>query len=71
MERSVAYEAVALQVLLPLQVIYGFVVLDYSIHSLMLYGNLARRLLPVANRGVQLARFVIGSSQQGCSMILP
>jgi hypothetical protein len=65
MERSAAYEAAALQALLALQEIYGFVVLDYSIHSLVLYRNLAHQLFPIANRGVQLARFLISSSQQG------
>jgi len=65
MERSAAYEAAALQVLLALQQIYGFVVLDYNMHGLMLYRTLAQRLLPVANRGVQLARLVIGSQQRG------
>jgi hypothetical protein len=65
MERSAAYEAAALQALLALQEIYGFVVLDYSIHSLVLYRTLAQHLFPIANRGLQLARFLISSSQQG------
>lgn len=65
MERSAAYEAAALQALLALQDIYGFVVLDYNIHGLIVYRTLAQRLLPVANRGVQLARFLITSSLQG------
>ena len=65
MERSAAYEAAALQALLALQDIYGFVVLDYSIHGLIVYRSLAQRLLCVANRGVQLARFLISSSLQG------
>lgn len=64
MERSAAYEAATLQALLALQDIYGFVVLDYSIHGLIVYRTLAQRLLPVANRGVQLARFLITSSLQ-------
>ena len=37
MERSAAYEAAALQALLALQDIYGFVVLDYNIHGLIVY----------------------------------
>ncbi|KAG0514723.1 hypothetical protein BDA96_10G217900, partial [Sorghum bicolor] len=67
MERSAAYEAAALQALLVLQDIFGFVILDYSVHGLILYRSLAQSLLPVANRGVQLARFVINSSLEGVS----
>jgi len=62
LERSAAYETAALQALVALQ---GFVVLDYSVHGLVLYRTLAQRLLPVANKGVQLARLVIGSCRQG------
>lgn len=65
LERSAAYEAAALQALVALQDLYGFVVLDYSIHGLVLYRTLAQRLLPDANRGVQLARIVIDSCHQG------
>ena len=57
LERSAAYEAAALQALVALQ--------DYSVHGLVLYRTLAQRLLPVANKGVQLARLVIGSCRQG------
>lgn len=39
-------------------------VVDYSVHGLLLYTALARRLLPVANRGVQLARLVLALSAQ-------
>lgn len=48
-----------------LQGLYGFVVLDYSIHGLVLYGALTQRLLPVASRGVQLARILIVTWQEG------
>ena len=65
LERSVAYEAAALQALVALQDRFGFVILDYSAHGLMLYRALAQYLLPVANRGVELARLVINSSNQG------
>ena len=36
-----AYEAAALQTLIVLQSIYGFLVIDYSIHGLQLYRDLA------------------------------
>lgn len=61
-ERHVAYEAAALQALRAVQTIYGFVVVDYSLHGLLLYRTLAQRLLPVANRGIQLARLLIMAS---------
>lgn len=56
-----------MQALIALQSIYGFVVVDYSIRGLVLYRTLAQRLLPVANRGVQLARLVISAFEQGHS----
>lgn len=37
-------------------------VVDYSIHGLVLYSTLAHRLFPVANRGVQLVRLVLAAS---------
>lgn len=63
-EPVVAYEAASLQAIAALQSIYGFVVLNYSIHSLHLYRSLAQRLFPIANRGTQLARLVVAASQQ-------
>lgn len=51
-----------MQALTALQTIYAFVVADYSLHGLVLYRALAHRLLPVANRGVQLARLLIMAS---------
>lgn len=41
MDRSAAYEVAALRALVALQNIYGFVVLDYSFHGLVLYRTLA------------------------------
>lgn len=63
LDHALAYEAAALQALVALQRIYGSVVVDYSIHELQLCRAIARRLLPVANRGTQLARLVIAASQ--------
>lgn len=63
-EPSAAYEAAALQALVFLQDRYGFVVLDYSFQGLILYRTLAQWLLHVANRGTQLARFVMSASHQ-------
>lgn len=51
---EVAYEAAALEALTALQSIFGFAILDYSFHGLVLYRTLAQRLLPVANSGIQL-----------------
>jgi len=58
------YEAAALQALIGLQRIYGFLVIDYSIHGLQLYRSLAERLFPVANRGAHLARLVLASLEE-------
>jgi hypothetical protein len=54
-----SYELAALEALMFLQNLYGFVVLDYSVHGLLLYRRLGQHLLPIANRGVQLARLVM------------
>lgn len=66
-ERFTSYEAASLQALIALQRIYGFVIADYNIHGLLLYRTLSRRLLPIANRGVQLARLILASSHHGIS----
>ena len=58
---AVAYEVAALQALIVLQGIYGFVLLDYSVHALQLYRDLARRLFCIANRGAQLARLIVAA----------
>jgi len=58
----VAYEVAALQALVVLQRIYGFVLIDYSVHGLQLYRDLARHLFCVANRGAQLARLVVAAT---------
>jgi hypothetical protein len=63
LHHSAAYESASLQALTFLQSIFGFVIIDYSIHGLLLYRTLAQRLFPIANRGVQLARLVIAASQ--------
>ena len=54
---AVAYEVAALQALVVLQGIYGFVLIDYSVHT-----DLARHLFCVANRGAQLARLVVAAT---------
>jgi len=59
-----AYEAAALQTLIVLQTVYGFLVIDYSVHGLQLYRDLAHYLFPVANRGAQLARLVVAASNE-------
>lgn len=64
LHHALAYEASSLQALVALQAIYGFVVVDYSLHGLQLYRSLAQRLFPVANRGTQLARLVVAASQE-------
>jgi hypothetical protein len=64
LHHSTPYEAASLQSLIALQGIYGFVVVDYSIHGLILYRTLAQRLLPIANRGVQLARLVTSTFER-------
>jgi hypothetical protein len=48
----------------PKQTIYGFLVIDCSIHGLQLYRDLAHYLFPVANRGAQLARLVVAASNE-------
>ena len=58
---AVAYEVAALQALIVLQGIYGFVLLDYSVHALQLYRDLARHLFCIANRGAQLARLIVAA----------
>lgn len=62
---SAAYEAASLQAIAALQNLYGFVVIDYSIHGLQIYRALAQRLFPVANLGAQLARLVVSASEDG------
>lgn len=59
---ATAYESASLQALTFLQTIFGFVIIDYSIHGLLLFRTLAQSLFPIANRGVQLARLVIAAS---------
>lgn len=59
MESSAAYEMAALQALTCLQTINGFIIVDYSLHDLVLYRALSQRLLPIANRGVQLATLIL------------
>ena len=61
MDPVVAYEVAALQALVVLQRIYGFVLIDYSVHGLQLYRDLARHLFCIANRGAQLARLVVAA----------
>ena len=56
-----AYEVAALQALVVLQGIYGFVLLDYSVHGLQLYRDLAHHIFYIANRGAQLARLVVAA----------
>ena len=58
---AMAYEVAALQALVVLQGIYGFVLIDYSVHGLQLYRDLARHLFCIANRGAQLARLVVAA----------
>ena len=53
-----------MQTLIVLQTVYGFLVIDYSIHGLQLYRDLAHYLFPVANRGAQLARLVVAASNE-------
>ena len=62
---AIASEAAALQALMALQTLFGFVIVDYSLHSLLLYRNIAQWLLPVANRGVQLARLLLMDCYDG------
>ena len=62
MDPTVAYEVAALQALVVLQGICGFVLLYYSVHGLQLYRDLARHLFYVANRGAQLARLVVAAT---------
>lgn len=64
-DSQLAYEAAALQALIALQTIYGFVAQDYILHGLVLYRTLAQRLLPLANRGIQLARLLIMAGHDG------
>lgn len=64
LHESVAYEFAAFQALVTLQNIFCFVIVDYSIHGLLLYRTLAQRLSPVANRGIHLARLVMAASNQ-------
>lgn len=61
---AAGYEEASLQAIAFLQRVYGFIVLDYSIHGLHLYRSLAHRLFPIANRGTQLARLVVAGYQQ-------
>ena len=62
MDPVVAYEVAALQALIVLQRINGFVLIDYSVHGLQLYRDLAHHLFYVANRGAQLARLVVAAT---------
>jgi hypothetical protein len=61
-DSNVAYEAAALQAIMALQSIYGFVIHDYSFHGLVLCTGLARRLLPLASGAVQLATLLVTAS---------
>jgi hypothetical protein len=63
---AVAYESAAMDGLAALERFYGFVAVDNGLRTLQLYRSVALRLLPVANRGAQLARFVIAASHQQC-----
>jgi len=70
LEEALAYEAAAFQAIIALQRLYGSAAVDYSVHGLHMYRAIAQRLLPIANRGTQLARLVIAASEHP-NVLLP
>lgn len=60
-----AYEQAASKALSYLHAFYNFPIIEYNSCNLSLYKEMSKILLPIANRGLQLARHIIMSSQYG------